>query len=243
MKELYSTITDEQLQSLAAGREPGAEEALVERYVRAVRICSRPYFLIGGDTEDLIQEGMIGLLSAIREYDPDKGASFKTFANICIHNRIQSAVRSASQKKHKPLNDCIPFDDVLSDESKSLGTRFSHPSPEEQVLARETQQEFSTYPRYLSKFENSVAERFLTGSSYQEIADSLSISRQGVHEAVKTASAQLLKYEAVLGIAERYMSIRREVSICKEALEQVRTDADGQAALLRAREALDRIDS
>ncbi len=191
MKELYSTITDEQLQSLAAGREPGAEEALVERYVRAVRICSRPYFLIGGDTEDLIQEGMIGLLSAIREYDPDKGASFKTFANICIHNRIQSAVRSASQKKHKPLNDCIPFDDVLSDESKSLGTRFSHPSPEEQVLARETQQEFSTYPRYLSKFENSVAERYLAGSSYQEIADSLDCPIKSVDNAIQRIRRKL----------------------------------------------------
>ncbi len=163
----------------------------MERYVRAVRICSRPYFLIGGDTEDLIQEGMIGLLSAIREYDPDKGASFKTFANICIHNRIQSAVRSASQKKHRPLNDCVPFDDVLSDESKSLGTRFSHPSPEEQVLARETQQEFSTYPRYLSKFENSVAERYLAGSSYQEIAASLDCPIKSVDNAIQRIRRKL----------------------------------------------------
>ncbi len=100
------------------------------------------------------------------------------------------------------------------------------------------------YGPLLTEHRRSVLEMYLNEDmGLQEIADSLSISRQGVHEAVKTASAQLLKYEAVLGIAERYMSIRREVSICKDALEQVRTDADGQAALLLAREALDRIDS
>ncbi len=191
MKNMYSTISDEQLQSLAVQRADGAEEALVQRYVRLVRVCSRPYFLIGGDSEDLIQEGMIGLLSAIREYDPQKGASFKTFANICIHNRIQSAVRSASQKKHKPLNDCIPFDDVLSDESKSLGTRFSHPSPEEQVLARETQQEFSTYPRYLSKFENTIADRYLQGLSYQEIAEALGCNIKSVDNAIQRIRRKL----------------------------------------------------
>ena len=193
MKNIYSTISDEELQFLAAKREAGAEEALVERYVRFVRVCSRPYFLIGGDSEDLIQEGMIGLLSAIREYDPEKGASFKTFANICIHNRIQSAVRSAGQKKHKPLNDCIPLDDVLSDESKSQGARFSHPSPEEQVLARETEQEFSTYPRYLSKFETKVAELFLEGLSYQEIADHLECNVKSVDNAIQRIRRKLAK--------------------------------------------------
>ena len=191
MNNFYLTISDEQLQALAAKRESGAEEALVERYVRLVRICSRPYFLIGGDSEDLIQEGMIGLLSAIREYDPAKGASFKTFAQVCIHHRIQTAVRSAGQKKHRPLNDCIPLEDVLSDESQSLGTRFSHPSPEEQVLARETEQEFSTYPRYLSKFETRVAELYLEGLSYQEIADVLDRNIKAVDNAIQRIRRKL----------------------------------------------------
>lgn len=193
MDNLYLTISDEQLQALAAQRKSGAEEALVERYGRFVRICSRPYFLIGGDTEDLIQEGMIGLLSAIREYDPGKGASFKTFAKTCIHNRIQTAVRTASEKKHKPLNDCVPLDVVLSDESQSQGTRFSHPSPEEQVLARETEQEFSTYPRYLSKFETKVADRFLNGLSYKEIAAELDCSAKSVDNAIQRIRRKLAK--------------------------------------------------
>ena len=182
----FLTISDEQLQACAAERQNGAEEALAERYVRLVRICARPYFLIGGDSEDLIQEGMLGLLSAIREYDREKGASFKTYAEICIHNRIQSAIRSAGRKKHAPLNDGIPLDDVLSDESKSQGTRYFQRSPEEQVLARETEKEFSSiYSRHLSKFEARILDLYLEGLSYQEIAVSIGRDTKAVDNAIQ----------------------------------------------------------
>ena len=100
------------------------------------------------------------------------------------------------------------------------------------------------YGPLLTQHRRQVLEMYLNEDmGLQEIADSLSITRQGVHEAVKTASAQLLKYESTLGIAERYMRIRREVSACRSALEGVRTDAAGDAALARAREALDKIDT
>lgn len=190
----FVTISDEQLQSLAASRQSGAEEALAERYIRLVRVCARPYFLIGGDSEDLIQEGMLGLLSAIREYDPEKGASFKTYAEVCIHNRIQSAIRSAGRKKHAPLNDGIPLDDVLSDESKSQGAQYFQRSPEEQVLARETEKEFSSiYSRCLSKFEAGILDLYLDGLSYQEIAVSTGRNIKAVDNAIQRIRRKLAK--------------------------------------------------
>ena len=90
------TMTDEQLCARAAMGDRAAEEALVLRYARLVRVCSRPFFLAGGDSEDLIQEGMLGLLSAIREFRSDRGAQFRTFADLCIRRRIVSAVRAAA---------------------------------------------------------------------------------------------------------------------------------------------------
>ena len=161
-------LSDEQLQALAASGENGAEDALARRYVRLVRICARPYFLIGGDSEDLLQEGMLGLLMAMREYDPGKGASFHTYAETCIRNRIQSAIRSASRKKHAPLNDGVSLDYVLSDESQSLGDQFISRSPEEQVLARETEKELiSASAERLSDLEARILSLYLDGLSYQ----------------------------------------------------------------------------
>ena len=185
-------LTDEELQSLAAERQVDAEEALAERYVRLVRVCARPYFLNGGDSEDLTQEGMLGLLSAIREYDAGKGASFKTYAEICIRNRIQSAIRSAARKKHAPLNDGVSLDEVLSDESQSLGTQYFQRSPEEQVLARETEKEFITaYSRRLSKLEAQVLSLFLDGLSYQEMAVALGRDTKAVDNAVQRIRKKL----------------------------------------------------
>ena len=185
-------LTDEELQALAAQRHSGAEEALAERYARLVRACARPYFLNGGDSEDLIQEGMLGLLSAIREFDADKGASFKTYAEICIRNRIQSAIRSAARKKHAPLNDGVSLDDILSDESQSLGSQYFQRSPEEQVLARETEKEFiSAYSRCLSKLEAQVLCLYLEGLSYQEMASSLGRDTKAVDNAVQRIRKKL----------------------------------------------------
>ena len=190
----FLTISDEELQVLAAERRSGAEEALAERYIRLVRICARPYFLIGGDSEDLIQEGMLGLLSAIREYDGSKGASFKTYAETCVHNRIQSAIRSAGRKKHAPLNDGIPLDDVLSDESKSLGVQCFQRSPEEQVLARETEKEYSSiYSRYLSRYEAEVLDLYLGGLSYQEMASATKRDIKAVDNAIQRIRRKLAK--------------------------------------------------
>ena len=116
---MFSQISDNDLLQLAENGDKEAEDQLALRYTRLVKICSRPFFLVGGDGEDLIQEGMLGLLSAIREFDLSMNTSFKTYAEICVKRRIYSAIKTASRKKHEPLNDMVSFDDVLSDESQS----------------------------------------------------------------------------------------------------------------------------
>ena len=105
-------MEDEALCALAASGDRQAEESLVVRYNRLVRMCARPYFLAGGDSEDLIQEGMLGLLSAIREYDPGKSASFRTYAEVCVKNRLFSAVKAAARNKHTPLNDSVSISET-----------------------------------------------------------------------------------------------------------------------------------
>ena len=189
-----TTISDEQLQLLAKRQDQGAEEALAERYIREVRMCARPYFLIGGDSEDLIQEGMLGLLSAIREYDREKGASFRTYAQRCIHNRIRSAVRSDQRLKNAPLNDGVPLDDVLSDESQSLSAHYFTRSPEEQVLARETVKEFiSAYSRCLSKLEAEILGLYLDGLTYGEMAAATGRDVKAIDNAVQRIRHKLAK--------------------------------------------------
>ena len=97
-------LTDEDLCRLVAEGNRQAEEILAARYIRLVRTCARPYFLAGGDSEDLTQEGMLGLIKAVREFNGNKDASFRTFAEICIRSRLYSALRSAGREKHQVLN-------------------------------------------------------------------------------------------------------------------------------------------
>ena len=185
-------MSDEELQALAAQRQTAAEEALAERYSRLVRACARPYFLHGGDSEDLIQEGMLGLLSAMREYSADKGASFKTYAEICIRNRIQTAIRTAARKKHEPLNAGVSLDEILSDESQTLGSQLIQRSPEEQVLARETEKEFiHAYSRNLSRLEAQILSLYLEGLSYREIAGLIGRDTKAVDNAVQRIRRKL----------------------------------------------------
>lgn len=169
--------SDEALCALVAKGCRDAEEELVKRYFRQVRICARPYFLAGGDSEDLIQEAMFGLLKAIREFEPSHDARFGTFAEVCIRNRIRSAVTSAARSKHAPLNDSIPF------ETPMLG---SDASPEELYISREEETErLARLGQQLSALEREVLTRFLLGLSYQEISEQVGRPIKSVDNAVQ----------------------------------------------------------
>lgn len=186
---------DVQLLALAETGDPAAEEALLERYSRVVRMCARPYVLAGGDTEDLIQEGMMGLLSAIRSYDPNEHVSFKSYAELCIHNRIRSAVKSASRRKHLPLNSGVPLDDLLSEESMPEAfLSFDRRTTEEQVLDKENEQELqSAFAKHLSPFEQTVLSLYLTGLSYGEMAVQTGKSEKSIDNAVQRIRRKLAR--------------------------------------------------
>jgi len=191
----YSDLSDNELLHLVDLGDKVAEDQLALRYTRLVKVCSRPFFLVGGDGEDLIQEGMLGLLSAIREFDLSMNTSFKTYAEICVKRRIYSAIKTASRKKHEPLNDMVSFDDVLSDESQSnavsYGELYSR-TPEEQVLARESANEIiQTYSRCLSKFEVEILNLYLSGLSYLEIAEACGRTEKSVDNAVQRIRRKL----------------------------------------------------
>lgn len=193
----YSEFSDEILQHMAASGDADAEEQLIVRYRRLVIACARGYFLIGGDREDLIQEGMMGLLSAIRTYNSDKQASFSTYAELCITRRMITAVHSASRKKHTPLNEGVSLDDILSDEmfNESGFTEAFRRIPEEQVLARESADEMiHTYTRCLSKLESEVCRLFLQGLSYNEIAAQIGRPTKSIDNAVQRIRRKLARY-------------------------------------------------
>lgn len=199
----YAELEDSALQKLAADGDSYAEEELVSRYMRLVRICARPLFLAGGESEDLIQEGMFGLLSAVRQYNNEHNASFKTFAEWCIRNRLRSAVKSASSLKHDPLNNRVPLESILSDESQTQAVACAElfqKSPEEQVLAREnkkyTEQLYLSLVSMLSKYEKAVLTYYLEGLSYKEIAKLTGKGDKAVDnviQRIRRKTAQMLK--------------------------------------------------
>ena len=127
------SMTDEQLCLLAGEGNRYAEEILVARHHRLVRSCARPYFLAGGDNEDLLQEGMFGLLKAIREYDQTREASFQTFAGTCIRHRLYSVLKAASSGKHVPLNQSVPLNPSFFDANPA----FAQVDPEVLLIDRE----------------------------------------------------------------------------------------------------------
>ena len=192
----YAGFSDAQLQRLAASGDRVAEEELVKRYMQLVRACSRPFFLAGGDSEDLIQEGMFGLLSAIKEFDPMNGSSFRTFAEHCIKMRLYSAIKSASRMKHFPLNDGMSFEQ-LSEESNSqlsAGTESFNRMPEDLILARESKEElYNALSNCLSKLESKVLDLFLDGLSYQDIASRLGKDTKSVDNAVQRIRHKLAR--------------------------------------------------
>lgn len=181
--------TDEELIEMVRLGNDSAEEELVKRYSKLVRICSRPYFLVGGDSEDLIQEGMFGLLSAIRKYDCSGTASFKTYAEQCIRNRIISAIESASRFKHIPLNEGVSLDALTENRTSEYHAAAENlflRQTEETVLAKEHETEIMVQKQLLlSRLEKQVLDMYLKGLSYKEIAEALNKSEKSIDNAIQ----------------------------------------------------------
>ena len=193
----FTNLSDEALQALAAAGDSRAEDALACRYVRLVRICARPFFLAGGDSEDLTQEGMLGLLSAIREYSSGQNTTFKVYAELCIQRRIYTAIKTAARKKHSPLNSGVSFEDAFGDETRTSNVHATldlRRITEDQVLAKENADDFfQTYSRHLSTLERRILTLYLEGYSYRSISAQCGRDEKAVDNAIQRIRRKLAR--------------------------------------------------
>lgn len=178
----WEALTDEELCVLCGEGNRAAEEILVARYHRLVRSCARPYFLAGGDNDDLLQEGMFGLIKAMREYDPERDASFCTFASTCIRRRLYSVLKAAASGKHSPLNQSVPLNPSFFDANST----FAQVDPEVLLIDREKAASLLQSTRkQLSEFEVKILGYYLDGLTCREIAETVGKSPKSVDNAVQ----------------------------------------------------------
>ena len=194
----YGSIPDEQIVNRAGDEQ--ALEYLIYKYKNFVRAKARSYFLIGADREDIIQEGMIGLYKAIRDFRQDKLSSFRAFAELCITRQIITAIKTATRQKHIPLNSYVSLNKpIYDDESERTlldvlsGTRISN--PEELVISQE---DFNSIEckieELLSDLEWNVLSSYLQGKSYQEIAADLNRHVKSIDNALQRVKRKLERY-------------------------------------------------
>ena len=184
---------DGKLVRLAQSGDNDAMEQLCAEYKDTVRMLARPYFLIGADRDDLIQEGMIGLFKAVRDYKSDKEASFYSFAQLCITRQLSSALEASNRKKHMPLNTYISFS-----QSDSDGTEFEKilqddiASPEQLLIEKEKFKEFKEQLwNKLSNMEKKVLQLYLEGNNYTSIARMLGKSDKSIDNALSRIRQKL----------------------------------------------------
>ena len=192
-------LSDEQLQSLAKSGSLDAEEELIKRYSIVVKARARACFLVGGESEDLIQEGMIGLVSAIRNYSPDGGASFKTYAELCIKRRLYSAIRASYSKKNVSIDDCLSLESPFFDENQADTLNDLHHAfqrgPEDEIIDRENTNDFwENFLSCLSKLEAEILGFYLKGLSYQEIASEVNRPVKSIDNAVQRVRKKLTQF-------------------------------------------------
>ncbi len=197
---LYSD--EEIIETVREGEASGIDE-LFERYKDVVRSIASTMYLIGGENDDLIQEGMIGLFKAVQEYDPGRDASFGTFARLCITRQIYSAVKASSRKKHIPLNTYVSLYEENKDDDESgrsvevqdMLRAGNATDPEQVVLSNEKSEEIErAIEQELSPLEKNVLELYITGMSYSDIADVLGKNEKAMDNAIQRIRGKLRKY-------------------------------------------------
>lgn len=193
-------LTDEELVELAQYGNVNALEFVINKYKNCVRSKARTYFLIGADREDIIQEGMIGLYKAIRDYRCDRQASFRAFAELCVTRQIITAIKTATRQKHIPLNSYVSLNKPVFDEEseRTLGevvTTGRESNPEDLFINQENLMDIeSTMQRILSPLEQEVVELYLDGRSYVEIAAQLGRHVKSVDNALQRVKRKLEQY-------------------------------------------------
>ncbi len=196
----YDLLEDEELIELIQEGESEALDYLIKKYRNFVRAKARAYFLIGADREDIVQEGMIGLYKAIRDFKEDKLASFKAFAELCITRQIITAIKTATRQKHIPLNSYVSLDKPIYDEEsdRTLMDVISGAKildPEELLINREKIHNIeSKVMELLSDLERKVLALYLDGRSYQEISEELDRHVKSIDNALQRVKRKLERY-------------------------------------------------
>lgn len=196
----FGIMIDEEIVELAKDGDISAQEYLINKYKNFVRAKARSYFLIGADREDIIQEGMIGLYKAIRDFRCDKLSSFRAFAELCITRQIITAIKTATRQKHIPLNSYISLNKPIYDEDSDRtlldvisGSKIT--DPEELIISREEFDDIEEkMGEILSSLEWKVLMFYLEGKSYQEIAIDLKRHVKSIDNALQRVKRKLERY-------------------------------------------------
>lgn len=183
----YEAFSDEELIEKLRQGENDITDYILEKYKPLVRKKTNAMYLIGGETEDLIQEGMIGLFKAIRDYRPDKDASFYHFAELCINRQLYSALEASNRKKHQPLNSYISLSD--QDNQGAVAAELlvdQERGPEQMVIEQELWEEYKKrLEQNLSNMENKVLQYYLDGNHYIQIAEIMGKSPKSIDNALQ----------------------------------------------------------
>lgn len=183
----YEAFSDEELIEKLRQGEDDITDYILEKYKPLVRKKTNAMYLIGGETEDLIQEGMIGLFKAIRDYKPDKDASFYHFAELCINRQLYSALEASNRKKHQPLNSYISLSEQEHPDAVAAELLVDKESgPEQTVIEQEVWEEYKKrLAQKLSRMENQVLQYYLDGNHYIQIAEMMGKSPKSIDNALQ----------------------------------------------------------
>ena len=200
LSDRFASMPDEEVVGLAQHGDSIAIEYLLSKYKNFVRSKARSYFLIGADHEDIVQEGMIGLFKAIRDYQADRLSSFRAFAELCITRQIITAIKTATRQKHVPLNSYVSLNKPIYDEESDrtlmdVIVEGRAQNPEELISDRENLVSIrDRVDQVLSSLEQDVLNAYLDGKSYQEIADKLGRHVKSIDNALQRVKRKLEKH-------------------------------------------------
>ena len=197
-------LEDLQLVIRARNGDPQSMDILIRRYTGFVRLKASSYFLAGGDSEDLIQEGLIGLYKAVRDFRSDKETSFRSFAELCITRQIITAIKTATRFKHAPLNTYVSFSQTPAGQESegdcTLGDALPGPSVDEPsimvISTEELQSLVFCLGTGLSKLEADALRLYLEGSSYEEMAQELGVDTKTIDNALQRVKRKILQHQA-----------------------------------------------
>ena len=201
-EQTYKIAKDEELVLMAQNGDDTAQRYLLDKYKSLVRAKSRAYFLIGADSEDIIQEGMIGLYKAVRDYNEEKNASFRSFAELCVNRQMITAIKAATRQKHQPLNSYVSLNKpVYEEESEQTYMDFLQSdssallNPETLLIGQENKHFLEDQMvKNLSSFETRVLVLYLQGRSYFEIAHVLDKPEKSIDNALQRVKKKLEKF-------------------------------------------------